>query len=478
LSCVLYPDVAIYPFIFSLLVRFLYVVALIDRLRTAPPAPEIADQGVVSKIYAKWRIRVFYSMYVGYALYYLTRQNFAFAMPSLMQDLGYDKGQLGFLTSVLALSYGASKFVSGMLGDKTNPRYLMGFGLIATGVCNILFGFSSSLYFFAIFWGLNGWFQGFGWPPCARLLTHWYSRSERGRWWSWWNTSHNIGGAVIPLVTAYCAQVYGWRMAMALPGVLVIFGGLWLINRLCDTPQSLGLPPIEKFRNDYPEATSRDVSERELSTKEILFGYVLNNPCIWILGISYFFVYLIRQGVCNWLPLYLVEAKGYTQLGAGAIVFWFEIGGILGSLLAGWSSDRLCRANRGPVNALFCLFATGVLYLFWNCTGNAPVLDSVLIFSIGVLIFGPQMLIGIAAAELSHKKAAATATGFVGWIAYLGAATAGYPLGKISQDFGWGGFFVALTACAVISTLLLFPLWNVRSAEQRALAKQGAPISR
>lgn len=444
---------------------------LIDRLKTAPPLPEITDEKTVQSKYAHWRLRVFYSMYFGYALYYLTRKSFTFAMPALMQDLGYDKGQLGLLASVLALSYGISKFVSGMLGDKTNPRYLMGLGLIATGICNILFGLSSSLYFFAVFWGLNGWFQGCGWPPCARLLTHWYSQSERGRWWSLWNTSHNVGGAVIPLFTAYCAQMYGWRSAMIFPGIFVILGGLLLINRLCDTPQSVGLPPIEKFRNDYPTSTPKE-PERELSAKEILFEHVLNNPCIWILGISYFFVYLIRQAVNDWTVLYLVEAKGYSQLGAGAVVFWFEMGGIVGSILAGWASDRLFAANRGPVNALFCLASIIGIYAFWGVAGNAPIIDSMLVFLIGLFIFGPQMLIGIAAAELAHKKAAATATGFIGWIAYLGAATAGYPLGRITQDFGWEGFFITLTGCAVIATLLLLPLWNVRSAEQRAFAKQ------
>ena len=440
--------------------------ALINRLRTAPPAPEIADQKVVIKTYAKWRIRVFYSMYVGYALYYLTRLSFTFATPALMRDLGYDKGQLGLLASIFALTYGVSKFVSGMLGDRVNPRYLMGVGLVATGIWNILFGLSASLYFFAAFWGLNGWFQGFGWPPCARLLTHWYSRSERGRWWSWWNTSHNIGAAIVPLFAAYCAQLYGWRTAMVVPGIVAIFGGFWLMNRLCDTPQSLGLPSIEKFRNDYAEAAAEKGYERELSTKEILLGYVLNNPYIWLLGISYFFVYLIRQAVSTWTVLYLVEAKGYSQIGAGGVAMWFEVGGILGSLLAGWSSDRLFRANRGPVNVLFCFFTSVVLYLFWGCTGNAPVLDFLFVFLIGLLVFGPQMLIGVAAAELAHKRAAATATGFIGWIAYLGAATAGYPLGKITQDFGWEGFFITLTACAVIATLLLFPLWRVKSAKK------------
>ena len=88
------------------------------------------------------------------------------------------------------------------MADRSNPRYLMGFGLILTGLFNIFFGLSSSVLVFAIFWGLNGWFQGWGWPPCNRLLTHWYSQKERGRWWGAWNTSHSVGGALIPIIVA------------------------------------------------------------------------------------------------------------------------------------------------------------------------------------------------------------------------------------------------------------------------------------
>ena len=437
----------------------------IDSLRPPPHQPEITDKAMIQKRYGHWRFRVFYSMYIGYALYYLTRKCLAFAMPSLMQDLGYDKAQLGLLATILAVSYGISKFISGIVADKSNPRYFMAFGLIASGIVNILFGLSSSLYFFIIFWTLNGLFQGFGWPSCTRLLTHWYSRSERGRWWSFFATSQNVGGALIPFFTAYCAQLYGWRCAMIFPGTTVIIGGLFLINRLCDTPQSLGLPPIEKYRSDYPQGSSLD-QEKELSVKEILFTYVLNNPYLWVLGASYFFVYLIRQAISDWTVLYLVEMKGYTQLGAGAIVFWFEIGGILGGLLAGWTSDRIFSGNRGPVNAIFCALSILAIYAFKCTTVHAPVIDACLVCIIGLLLFGPLILIGIAAAELSHKKAAATATGFIGWIAYLGAATAGYPLGRITQSFGWDGFFMTLTVCAAITTLLLIPLWNVKARAQ------------
>ena len=157
------------------------------------------------------------------------------------------------------------------------------------------------------------------------------------------------------------------------------------------------------------------------------------------------------------------------------MVFWFEMGGSVGSLLAGWASDRIFSTKRGPVNVLFCLLSIFAIYAFWSVPGNAPFIDSALVFLIGTLVFGPQMLIGVAAAELAHKKAAATATGFIGWIAYLGAAITGYPLGRITQDFGWEGFFVTLTVCAVISTLLLIPLWGVRPSEhETAFAKQSS----
>lgn len=445
--------------------------SLFSIFKPAEHQDEIHDPIEIKKNYKYWRVRIFYSMFLGYAFYYFTRKSFTFAMPTLMQDLGLDKSQLGFLASVWAVSYGLSKFASGIIGDRSNPRYFMSVGLILTGLCNIFFGLASSVMLFALFWGLNGWFQGFGWPGCARLLTHWYSQSERGRWWSFWNTSHNIGGALIPLIVGVSAQYFGWRVAMFVPGTICIFAGLFLINRLRDTPQSLGLPTIERFRNDFPNKKVAHEEEQELSVKEILFKHVLTNPFIWILAISYFFVYIIRQAVNDWTVLYLVEAKYYSQLGAGGIVMWFEVGGFFGSLVAGWASDKIFQGRRGPINVFFSLFVAATIALFGSLSYSSVFIDSLMLFLIGFLIFGPQMLIGMAAAELSHKKAAATATGFTGWVAYAGAACAGYPLGIITETFGWEGFFVALTACGVIPTLLLLPLWKIKTREDGLFKK-------
>lgn len=423
----------------------------------------IQDPAEVKKTYQHWRIRIFYSALIGYAFFYFTRKSLVFAMPVLIRDLGFTLPQLGLLTTIFSITYGFSKFASGIIADRSNPRFFMALGLMATGVINIAFGLSASLLVFALLWGLNGWFQGWGWPPVARYMTHWYSHSERGRWWSGWNTSHNIGGGCTAIFVAYCAQKWGWQYAMYLPGIVAIFAGLFLINRLRDTPQSLGLPTIEKYRNDYgDQKKGSEDQERELSIKEILGKYVLKNKFIWLLAIANFFVYMIRIGITDWSVLYLVEVKGYSIMGAGASLVWFEVGGFCGNLLAGWMSDIVYRGNRGQTMVIFIVGVICSTLLLWWSPAGYLLLDGISLFLVGMWIFGPQMLIGLTAAELAHKKAAATASGFTGWFGYLGAASAGYPLAKITQSGGWEGYFIAITVCSLVTLLLLLPLWGAK----------------
>ncbi len=449
---------------------------LFKFLQHAPYKESIKDPERVKKEYRYWRLRIFFSMYLGYVFFYLTRKSFTFVMPAMIADLGFTKTDLGILGSVLYMTYGISKFVSGVMSDRSNPRYFMGIGLILTGVFNILFGFSSSIFFFALFWGLNGWFQGWGWPPCARLLTHWYSQSERGTWWGVWSTSHNVGGALIPLVVAVIVQSLGWRIAMYVPGVMCIVVGILLISLLRDTPQSLGLPAIEKYRHDLGKEKEMEFSneqeERELSRRELLLEFVLRNKYIWTLGVAYFFVYIVRTAVNDWGQLFLFEQKGFSLIAAGSCIFFFEAGGFFGCLAAGWFSDKLFGGRRGPINTLFALFVAMVVPGLWMIPAGSFVLASVIMFLVGFFIFGPQMLIGVAAAELSHKKAAGTATGFIGWFAYFGAAAAGFPFGMITQNYGWEAFFIVLTACACIATICLAPLWSVRRRKLQASQKE------
>ncbi len=426
----------------------------------APNAPALQDNEVASS-YRTWRIRTLYSMFIGYALYYFTRKSYTLAMPGIIADLGYTKAELGILGSIIAISYGFSKFFSGILSDRSSPRYFMAFGLMTTGIINIFFGMSSSLVVFSVLWGLNGWFQGFGWPACSRLLISWYSKSERGSWWSTWNVCHNVGAFSIALLAGYLVQNFGWRSGMYIPGLICIAGGFLMINRLRDRPEAVGLPPIDQYRNDISaQAPVKEASNE--STWDQLVAHVFTNKWLWLLGGAYFFVYFARTAMGDWTPMYLIETRGYSLIGANSMATMIEIGGFFGNLVAGWASDRIFGARRGPVNFLFTLGMVFALILFSTIPVGASWLESASLALIGFMIFGPQMLIGVAAAEIAHKKAIATSSGFVGCISYLGAACAGYPLGKIIQEFGWTGHFSAMIGASIIALLFLIPVLGLK----------------
>ncbi|EOY8496948.1 TPA: MFS transporter family glucose-6-phosphate receptor UhpC [Providencia stuartii] len=426
-------------------------------IKTLPDQPPITDKQEIDRLYRYWRIHIMIALYAGYATYYFTRKSFNYVMPEMIKDLGISIADVGILTTAFYLVYGFSRFASGIMSDASNPRFFMGVGLIITGFINIFFGMSSSLWLFTFFWVLNAFFQGCGWPPCSKSLTSWYSRNERGLWWSICNTSHNVGGAIIPLLAGGLAVHYGWRYGMYIPGIIAIIVGLFVCLRLRDKPSTMGLPTVGHWRNDELEL-QQEASSRKLKLWPILVQYIFTNKYVWLLAVSYILVYIVRIGLNDWTNLYLVEEYGYDLIKANSALSFLEVGGFIGTLVAGWGSDFFFKGNRTPMNIIFMVGIGVVAAFLWLFPEMGYMLISVCFFFVGFFIFGPQMLIGMAAAEASHKDSAGAATGFVGLFGYLGAALSGYPLAKVIETAGWNGFFITMIIATLLSAVLLLPL--------------------
>lgn len=282
-------------------------------LRPPKHKPPVAAEKI-DKEYKRLRLQVFIGIFIGYAGYYLVRKNFTLAMPHLV-EMGFDKGDLGIALSANAIAYGLSKFLMGGVSDRSNARVFLPLGLVLSALVTMFLGTSagiSSIIMMFITQFLIGWFQGMGWPPCGRVMTHWFSQNERGTKMSVWNVAHNVGGGMIGPMAAYGLLWFGsWQIGTFwFPAVVAIVVAMLAFLLIRDTPQSTGLPPIEKYRNDYPKNYS-EKSEQELTTKEIFFKYVLNNKILWYIAFANAFVYLVRYGVLDWAPTYLKDIKGY-----------------------------------------------------------------------------------------------------------------------------------------------------------------------
>lgn len=443
----------------------------LNFLKAQPAATPLTDRAEIDAKYSHWRVRTMYAMFIGYAVFYFCRKNLSASTPALIADLGLSKTQLGSIWSLLYLSYGVSKFVNGVIGDRANARYFMAIGLFLSALTNIVFGMSSSLVVLGICWTLNGWVQGLGWPPCARLLTQWYSPNERGTKWAIWNISHNVGGGLILILGGFLTQYYGWRMSFYIPAAIAILVTGFLINRLRDTPESLGLPAIEDYRNDHT-CNSKFVAGGD-DSRSILRS-VLTNRAIWMLAFANFFVYLVRYGAMDWAPTFLVEVKGSTIGNAAMKGALFELIGIGGALLAGRLSDTVFRGNRAIINIIYMTALAFAVFEFWAIPAGYPKLDALALSAVGFLVYGPQMLVGVAAADIAGKRAAATATGFTGLFGYLGSIVSGVGTGWVVDHFGWHGGFIFFIVSALIGAACFIATLDLKWRRAKVAIRKAA----
>lgn len=451
---------------------------LINFFKEPPQIEEMTDEKQIKDTYSKWRLRIFYSCFIGYTVFYLCKKNIAVALPGLSSEFGYSNTELGLLGSSLYLTYGIGKFVNGVFADSSDVRKFLPTALIMSAIANICFALSAVfitpghtsffglpsgtilLWLFVFFWGANGWFQSAGFPAVAKSLTYWYSNSERGTKWSLWSCSHQVGTFLSVIVSGFLVAKFGWRMAFFIPSTLAFFVAIWLFERLRDRPQSMGLPCVEKYREEPVKDPCVDEDETgdTRTYGQIFKENILFNKTIWLLAIAYVFVYIIRFGAEDWLVKYLSEAKHNSIELASAKLSALPLFGIVGTICAGVISDKIFKGKRAPVNLIYLLGVVVCMFLLKiNTVSN---LDFPLIGLIGAFTYGPQMMIGgLCAVESSSKKVASAATGFTGTFGYIGAVFSATGTGLMVDKFGWDGavwyWIMAAVLCIAIVIVLM-----------------------
>ncbi|MGN0091979.1 MAG: MFS transporter, partial [Alistipes sp.] len=250
-----------------------------------------------------------------------------------------------------------------------------------------------------------------------------------------------------------------WQWCFWLPAIIALIGAIGLFAFLRDTPKSVGLPELE--------GTKTSIGDDEVDPaeyKRFVRKKVYCNPLIWILAFANFFVYVVRFSILDWGPKFLTEARDMSYSYAGWTVAIFEIFGIIGMLFAGWITDKAF-AGRAHRTCVFCMLGTAVFMTAFYLLPNDvhPLVLICVLAMAGFCIYGPQALIGIAAANQATKKAAATANGLTGIFGYLSVFVSGLGLGVLVDHFGWNYVFIGMIAVAVVGMAVFMLMWGAKS---------------
>ena len=389
----------------------------------------------------------------AYMFFYITRKNLSMAQPAMLDEGVISTYALGTIMTIHGVLYGCSRFVNGFWADRLNGRIFMTVGLALCAIANFLFGCSSLTIFFAVFWILNGWVQGMGFPPCAKMLSQWVHPSELATKQSIWNTSHSFGAVIaLGLCSLLFVLGFNWRWCFYVPAALTLAAAVFCWVMVRDNPTEEGLEPL-KIEHAAAETTTVTNADR----RRLVFG----NKVIWMVAIANFFVYIVRFGFLDWGPTFLKQFKDIPVAKGGLMIIAFELAAVVGTIFAGWATDRIF-GGRGTRTCVFCmLFAALFSFGFWYLPSGAPVwMATLLLMGAGFCIYGPQSLIGVVASKQATKEAAAMANGFCGIMGYASTTVSGIGIAFIKVHFGWGIALCSIGAFAVLGMVLFLLAWN------------------
>lgn len=444
--------------------------------------------------------------FLGYAGYYLVRKNLALAIPGMIQPveqggLGYNKLELGIALSAISIAYAFSKFLMGALSDRSDARKFLVIGLVLSSLLMMsvgLFPFAtSSVAIIFTFMLVIGWLAGMGWPPCGRIMVQWFSHNERSFKMSIWNTSHTFGSGLMGNLSAmgtvliggfFVADVGGmiveqsWKSVFVFPSAVALLIALFCWWALRDTPQSCGLPPVDKYRNDL-SAKKEMSSDKKIPVKELFVKYIFRNKVLWLIAFANVFVYLIRYGIGDWSPTYCQEAGLLTSEQSKMAFSLHNYAGVPGTILCGLISSKLFKGRCAPANVIYMVLVLVFVILYWKAAPVAAFLSKAFstdltsttvtvvyssLIAIGFFIYGPVALIGVQAVNLVPKNAAGTAAGFVGLFGYLigDALLSKVFIGAVANnaDFGWEATFWIFIVAAVLATFFSATTWKKEKA--------------
>ena len=446
------------------------------------------DQSIKKK-YNYWHWKTLIVLMIGYALFYFVRKNFSIVMPALESELGLSKAKLGLFLTLNGVIYGVSRFVNGFFADRMSRKKMMAAGLFLSAVVNILIGLSPQMdglfnlldaegkattglvVLIGSLWLINGYTQGMGYPPCGSLMAHWIKPSELATKQSIWNSSHSIGAG---LVSVLCGTLIlqrfsysAWQWCFFIPAILAIAGSVMLLLTLKDTPASVGLPDPESMDENAPSKADVQVEDPSFTEKvyrRLVSKMVFRNPVIWILAITNFCVYVIRFTILDWGSTFLTQDRGLTIQAASTVVAASELaGGIVGTLIAGWATDRFFKSRSQRTCLIGLLGATLCFLLFWLTPKGMNGLAVTCIIMASFFVYMPQALIGIACSNQATKRVAASANGLAGIFGYASTTVSGLMFGYLAEHFGWNSVFEVAIVFGVIGVILFAFIWNAPS---------------
>ena len=373
---------------------------------------------------------------MSYLAVYIARNILGAVTPQMLEGGSFTTESIGTLSSVYFISYAVGQLINGRIGDRIKAKYMISFGLILAGVCNLLFSvMSHSPMAEYVCYALSGFFLSMIYGPMTKVVAENTESLYTVRCSMGYEFASLLGS---PLAGVLAALLL-WQFVFAASGAALI-----LMGSLCFFVFSVFEKKGIIQYNQYKAPENRSGSLRLLLQHRIVKFTLISI----LTGV-------IRTSVVFWMPTYISQ---YLSFSSGDAALIFTISSFVISLttfIAIFIYERLGRNMDLTILLSFCTSALCFLFLFLV---KQPVLNIIfLVLAIMASNSAATMLWSRYCPSLRDTGMVSSATGFLDFVSYMAAAASSSLFANAVADIGWGNLILIWFGLMVLGIAVSLP---------------------
>jgi MFS transporter, ACS family, hexuronate transporter len=369
-------------------------------------------------------------LFASTVINYIDRQTLSLLAPFLKQE--YHWSNLDYANIVIAfrIAYSIGQTVCGRLMDRLGTRRGLATTVLGYSVVSLCTSLARGFSSFAGFRFLLGAGESANWPAATKAVAEWFPKRERALATAFFDSGSSGGGAIAPFLVLTIFFRWGWRPAIAVPGLL---GFIWLIvwRRLYYAPESH--PRISAAEREM--ILSERVETESDAGGHLRWRDLLKLPHTWGTIAAKTFTDPVWFFITDWFPIYLVT-KGIS-LRNNLIAIWIPfVAADLGSLFGGWASGRLIRRGwpLGKARKAVVVFGGLGTLLLIPTIWTGKVAPITLLFALATFCYGSFTVIAnVLPSDLYATESVASVSGMSGSGAGIGTIIAFELIGRVSD---------------------------------------------
>lgn len=386
------------------------------------------------------------AMWVLYCASYFIRTCYAATIAPLAEEGIYSKGEIGLIGTAFFICYGIGQLISGLIGDKINPFFMVLFGSVLGAGCCFLMPAAGSLGVLIVVWAANGLFQSMLWSPILRVFSETIDESLSKKAILNIALSLPVGTVLAYLMSSMIIKYFNWKYVFIFGGSVVVIAVLFAgIAVLCSKKDIEKMAVIPRQSAEIPN----QVNKKGLAALAVSSG-------LFIIMIPSFLHGMMRDGITNWVPAMISEVYGVSTSFSIFVTIALPIFNAFGAYLVTPLYKKLGEneMKTAGITGLAALVPL-LLMLFMN---KLPVYVIIVLLALttSVMYALNYLIISLVPVRFSKLGFTSSVSGILNSGAHIGCALSSYGFGAIAEKTGWNAVIIVWIASAVLITVFSF----------------------